>query len=121
MLTQVRRQGRRILWGPMPVVLAYTIALLLALLFIGAEYPLAFLRGEGGFFEDGDAAQHVSGWWFFARSWTGFDGTGLGGALNAYARFDARDLGFENNGSPASRRLHDQSRPKNTRPPPTHP
>ena len=43
------------------------MALALALLFITRGYPLDFLLGNGEFFETGDAAQHVSGWWFFAN------------------------------------------------------
>ncbi|MBC7415105.1 MAG: hypothetical protein H7327_09250 [Herminiimonas sp.] len=66
MTTRTWRQGSRILWRPLPAALAYATALLLALLFVGAEYPLDFLLGKGAFFEAGDAAQHVSGWWFFA-------------------------------------------------------
>ncbi|HCR37817.1 MAG TPA: hypothetical protein DIU37_06665, partial [Opitutae bacterium] len=30
-------------------------------------YPLGFFLGEGGFFHEGDASQHVSGWLFFAK------------------------------------------------------
>ena len=59
-------RGNRTLWQPLPASAAYAMALLLALLFIAGIYPLDFLRGTGGFFETGDAAQHVSGWWFFA-------------------------------------------------------
>lgn len=57
----------RLLWQPRPAALAYAFAVVLALLYVSALYPLAFLRGEGGFFETGDAAQHVSGWWFYAQ------------------------------------------------------
>ena len=61
-----RQDGWRILWRPIPGRLAYPVALVLAVLFIAKNYPLGFLLGNGGFFETGDAAQHVSGWWFFA-------------------------------------------------------
>ena len=63
------RKGRddwRLLWQPIPGSLAYPVALTLALLFIAQLYPLGFLLGDAGFLETGDAAQHVSGWWFFA-------------------------------------------------------
>jgi hypothetical protein len=46
---------------------AYSLAILLAAFFIRHLYPLAFFLGHGGFFESGDAAQHVSGWLFYAR------------------------------------------------------
>ena len=33
-------------------------------------FPLSFLLGSHPFFEQGDPAQHVSGWWFYAQdSW----------------------------------------------------
>jgi hypothetical protein len=45
---------------------AYGAALLVALLFVTMLFPLSFLLGQGGYFQQGDAAQHVSGWLLFA-------------------------------------------------------
>lgn len=48
-------------------IFAYGLAVLLAIFFIWHVYPLTFLAGNGEFFEQGDAAQHVAGWLFYAR------------------------------------------------------
>ena len=48
-------------------VFAYGLAVLLAIMFIVQVYSLTFLVGNGAFFEQGDASQHVTGWLFFAH------------------------------------------------------
>jgi hypothetical protein len=53
-----------------PARVAYAIALLAGIAFVWRLFPAAFLAGHGEMFDIGDAAQHVSGWWFYARdSW----------------------------------------------------
>ncbi|GHD08709.1 hypothetical protein GCM10016234_08510 [Tianweitania populi] len=46
--------------------MAYGLAILIGLLFFAALFPLSFLLGQGAYFEQADAAQHVSGWLLFA-------------------------------------------------------
>ncbi|GAB3087823.1 hypothetical protein GCM10027081_03590 [Cupriavidus yeoncheonensis] len=46
------------------------MAVAVALAYVTYIYPLDFFRGTGAYFADGDAAQHVSGWLFYAHdSW----------------------------------------------------
>lgn len=53
-----------------PLWAAWTVALVIALAYLAYVYPLDFFQGGGKFFAEGDAAQHVSGWLFYARdSW----------------------------------------------------
>ena len=47
--------------------MAYAIALVLGLAVVWRLFPAAFLAGHGRMFDIGDAAQHVSGWWFYVR------------------------------------------------------
>lgn len=48
-------------------VRSYLVALFLALCFVAYLFPLSFLMGNSHAFDFGDIAQHVSGWWFYAR------------------------------------------------------
>jgi hypothetical protein len=58
------------LWRSVPASASYGLAAALALGLILYLFPLQFLSGQGFFFENGDAAQHVSGWLFFEQdSW----------------------------------------------------
>lgn len=45
---------------------AYGLAMLLGLAMIAYLYPLAFILGTSGSFDQGDSPQHVSGWLLFA-------------------------------------------------------
>lgn len=53
-------------WRPVPSWQAYTAATVIALLYLAWLAPLAFLQGNAALFQDGDPAQHISGWWFYA-------------------------------------------------------
>jgi len=55
------------LWKETSWLAACCIAACAAFFYIPLLYPLSFLLGEGAFFLSGDAAQHVSGWLFFAK------------------------------------------------------
>ena len=49
---------------------SYVLALLIACGFIFYLFPLSFLAGHSTVTDYGDIAQHVSGWWYYARdSW----------------------------------------------------
>jgi hypothetical protein len=49
---------------------AYFIALAIACGFVAYQFPLSFLMGNSTVFDNGDIAQHVSGWWYYAKdSW----------------------------------------------------
>jgi hypothetical protein len=50
-----------------PSRVAYAIAFVLGLAVVWRLFPAAFLAGHGQMFDIGDAAQHVSGWWFYVR------------------------------------------------------
>lgn len=49
-----------------PSIVAYGTACLLGLAVSAWLYPLSFILGWSGFFQQGDAAQHVSGWLLYA-------------------------------------------------------
>ena len=60
----------RVLCKDQSSLAAYSLAIALALAFILQLYPLSFLAGNGLFFEQKDAPQHVSGWLFYLHdSW----------------------------------------------------
>jgi uncharacterized protein DUF6311 len=70
----VRRQATQrlfdSLWRDLSPTTAYFLALTLAIAFILHLYPIAFIAGHGRIFEEGDGAQHVAGWLFYASdSW----------------------------------------------------
>lgn len=49
---------------------AYFLAIVIACGFVAYQFPLSFLMGNSTVFDYGDIAQHVSGWWYYARdSW----------------------------------------------------
>jgi hypothetical protein len=49
---------------------SYCIAIAMACAFVVYQFPLSFLMGHSTVFDYGDVAQHVSGWWYYARdSW----------------------------------------------------
>jgi Family of unknown function (DUF6311) len=49
---------------------SYFIAIAIACGFVAYQFPLSFLMGHSTVFDYGDIAQHVSGWWYYARdSW----------------------------------------------------
>ena len=54
----------------MPKFASYLIAVAIACCFVGYLFSWAFLSGNSIAFDNGDIAQHVSGWWFYAKdSW----------------------------------------------------
>jgi hypothetical protein len=66
----VRRQATQrlfdFLWRDLSPAAAGCLALTLAIAFILHIYPIAFIAGHGRIFEEGDGAQHVAGWLFYA-------------------------------------------------------
>jgi hypothetical protein len=57
-------------WRDVPARTSYVLAALLAGCFVAYLFPLSFLAGHSTVFDYGDIAQHVSGWWYYARdSW----------------------------------------------------
>ena len=56
------------MWKDRPAFVAYVLAASLSLIYVFNLYPLSFLAGKGYFFEEGDAAQHVTGWLFMLRT-----------------------------------------------------
>ena len=48
-------------------LLAYFIAIAIGCAFVAYQFPLSFLTGNSTVFDYGDIAQHVSGWWYYAR------------------------------------------------------
>jgi Family of unknown function (DUF6311) len=49
---------------------SYCLAIAMACGFVAHQFPLTFLMGHSTVFDYGDVAQHVSGWWYYARdSW----------------------------------------------------
>jgi Family of unknown function (DUF6311) len=55
-----------LLYAERDAVFAYTVALLLGGLILLRAYPVSFFLGEGSYFQQFDAAAHVSGWLFYA-------------------------------------------------------
>ncbi len=49
---------------------SYLLAIFIACCFVVYLFPLSFLAGHSTVFDYGDIAQHVSGWWYYAKdSW----------------------------------------------------
>jgi Family of unknown function (DUF6311) len=49
---------------------SYLIAIAIACGFVAYQFPVSFLMGHSTVFDYGDIAQHVSGWWYYAKdSW----------------------------------------------------
>jgi hypothetical protein len=56
--------------GQLSAFASYFLAIALACGFVAYQFPLTFLMGQSTVFDYGDVAQHVSGWWYYARdSW----------------------------------------------------
>ena len=57
-------------WRDMPKSGSYLLAIFIACSFVIYLFPWSFLAGHGVVFDFGDIAQHVSGWWYYAKdSW----------------------------------------------------
>ena len=57
-------------WRDMPSLVSYPFAIALAFGFVTYLFPWSFLKGHSVLFDNGDIAQHISGWWFYAKdSW----------------------------------------------------
>ena len=57
-------------WQDMPKFGSYLLAMVIGCCFVVYLFPWAFLTGNSVVFDNGDIAQHVSGWWYYARdSW----------------------------------------------------
>jgi len=55
---------------PLSAFASYFIAVAIACGFVAHQFPLSFLMGQSTVFDYGDIAQHVSGWWYYAKdSW----------------------------------------------------
>ena len=60
----------RLLGRDVSATICYTLALFIACGFLFYLFPLSFLAGHSTVSDYGDIAQHVSGWWYYARdSW----------------------------------------------------
>lgn len=55
------------LWQDRSALFAYSLAFLLAILFIAHIYSLHFLLGDAQFFDQADPATNVTGWLFYAQ------------------------------------------------------
>lgn len=63
-------QLANVFWSEMPQRGSYLLAIVIASSFVAYLFPLSFLVGNSTLFDFGDIAQHVSGWWFYAKdSW----------------------------------------------------
>lgn len=59
-----------IFWRDMPKFGSYLLAIVIGCCFVGYQFPWAFLTGHSVVFDNGDIAQHISGWWYYAKdSW----------------------------------------------------
>ena len=57
-------------WLDMPKFGSYLLAILAGCSFVAYLFPWSFLSGHSTVFDYGDIAQHVSGWWYYAKdSW----------------------------------------------------
>ena len=57
-------------WRDVSAPTSYVLAVFFACCFVAYLFPLSFLAGHSTVFDYGDIAQHVSGWWYYARdSW----------------------------------------------------
>jgi hypothetical protein len=54
----------------MPTFGSYLLAIVIGCCFVIYLFPWAFLTGNSVVFDNGDIAQHISGWWYYAKdSW----------------------------------------------------
>jgi Family of unknown function (DUF6311) len=57
-------------WRDMPRFGSYLLATVVGCCFVAYLFPWTFLTGHSTVFDFGDIAQHVSGWWYYAKdSW----------------------------------------------------
>lgn len=57
-------------WRDMPKLGSYSMAIVIGCCFVAYLFPWTFLTGHSVVFDNGDIAQHISGWWYYARdSW----------------------------------------------------
>lgn len=57
-------------WRDVSAPTSYLLAILTACCFVVYLFPWSFLTGHSTVFDYGDIAQHVSGWWYYAKdSW----------------------------------------------------
>jgi Family of unknown function (DUF6311) len=57
-------------WRDMPTFGSYLLAIVIGCCFVIYLFPWAFLTGNSVVFDNGDIAQHISGWWYYAKdSW----------------------------------------------------
>jgi hypothetical protein len=57
-------------WRDMPKVSSYLLAIVIGCCFVVYLFPWTFVTGNSTVFDNGDIAQHVSGWWYYAKdSW----------------------------------------------------
>ena len=57
-------------WRDMPKLGSYLLAIVIGSCFVAYLFPWVFLSGNSVVFDNGDIAQHISGWWYYARdSW----------------------------------------------------
>jgi Family of unknown function (DUF6311) len=54
-------------WRDMPKFGSYLLAIVIGCCFVIYLFPWAFLAGNSIVFDNGDIAQHISGWWYFAK------------------------------------------------------
>ena len=54
-------------WRDMPKFGSYLLAIAIACGFVIYLFPWAFLTGHSTVFDFGDVAQHISGWWYYAK------------------------------------------------------
>jgi len=60
----------KIFWRDVPELGSYLLATVVAACFVVYLFPMSFLNGNSTVFDYGDIAQHISGWWFYAKdSW----------------------------------------------------
>jgi Family of unknown function (DUF6311) len=55
------------LWRDMPKFGSYLLALVIGCCFVAYLFPWTFLTGNSVVFDNGDIAQHISGWWYYAK------------------------------------------------------
>jgi len=69
-MTTPRQTLTHAFWRDMPKLGSYLLAIVIGCCFVIYLFPWAFLAGNSIVFDNGDIAQHISGWWYYARdSW----------------------------------------------------
>jgi Family of unknown function (DUF6311) len=54
-------------WRDASALSSYLLATVIACCFIGYQFLWSFLAGNSTVFDGGDIAQHISGWWYYAK------------------------------------------------------